>query len=124
MNTELLLRVKAAILEEPNKFDMGMWFEDAACGTTACIAGWSVALSENLKDLRDGFSFWGKLDGTISGHAAKAIGVDELTADKLFYTNNWPEDLERLFNNAHSTEERAKVAADRIDHFISTEGRE
>lgn len=43
MNTELLLKVKAAILAEPESFDMCAYFrreeDESECGTTACIAG-------------------------------------------------------------------------------------
>lgn len=42
MNTALLLKVKAAILAEPLKFNMAMYFQSddrSPCGTTSCIGG-------------------------------------------------------------------------------------
>lgn len=47
MNTELLQRVKAAILAEPESFDMALYFdesENSPCGTVACIAGHALAI--------------------------------------------------------------------------------
>lgn len=55
---DLLSDVVAAILEEPKRFDMRDWYlgpshtwkyrraQRPACGTIACIAGWTVALAQ------------------------------------------------------------------------------
>jgi len=56
MNVDLLLKVRAAILEEPKRIDMEAWSETKKnscrelpkCGAVACISGWACVL-----DVRD-----------------------------------------------------------------------
>ena len=125
MNKKLLLRVKAQILAEPKQFIMGTWYTNFPdifdgdlwegvkvpnCGTAACIAGWIVALHNNIK-----------LNKAIGGHgtAAMYLNIRRYEANRLFYVENWPGDLRARWDNAKSLEERAQIAAERIDRFIA-----
>jgi hypothetical protein len=118
MNIELLQRVKTHILEEPRRLSMNAWFYNVnpeqggnpPCETVGCIAGWADFLKH----------------GVVIGN--EQIGSSlELTGDqrkRLFYAHYWPEPFWTRYIYSTSKEENAKVTADRIDHFIATEGRE
>lgn len=124
MNVELLQRVKAQILAEPNRFDMSSWMLDEndndiyttqlfqECGSTACIAGWLVLLGS---------------DRVVRGEemadvAAELLGVDVRVAETLFYHYEWEEKLKERYefalNVTESKTDRAKIAAEAIDDFI------
>lgn len=128
MNVELLLKVKAAILEEPKAFDMIDWFRQssaAPCGTTACIAGWAVVINEGCR--RPGqVPSWLRGD-TCQYSGEVALEIDDEQAMGLFYIGAWPRLFAERYKEARSLLDyagMAKAAADRIDHFITTEGRE
>ena len=133
INVRLLRRVKARILAEPKQFVMDGWVTEYVddqlfpdddlprkqipnCGTAACIAGWTVALSDGVKpcdiDRND----------DISTRARKLIGTE--TATRLFFTPCWPEKFADRWVGAKTFKGRARVAADRIEHFIKTKGKE
>lgn len=125
MNTELLMEVRQRILDEPRQFDMDVFFESHAdipnCGTAACIAGWAIALSEKTtpKEAKNrNFS----LDYEIL--AVRALRIDFHQANRLFYVGTWPAEFQSRFRMSVESDERAQVAAERIDHFIKTEGAE
>ena len=50
-NEELFRKVADAIEREPESYDQGWFFRDLGCGTTACIAGWAVALAKHQGNL-------------------------------------------------------------------------
>lgn len=132
INVELLERVKAHILEEPTRFDMGdfviqgEYLENFAanfgrpippCGTIACIAGWAVLLSE------------GQTSGAGSDVQAEAealLGLSVEQRERLFYTSNWPKKFNEAYRDAEDVRlpAAALAAARRIDHFIKTNGAE
>lgn len=133
MNVENLLKVKALILEEPLRFDMGLWrtthpeacgIRAPKCGTVACIAGWGATLHFMEKDKRL------KKLSTAAGLfmcsetpeiAAGFFGIDD--GSNLFFESNWPEDLqERLDEETQGTAEYAQIAAEAIDRFIACDG--
>lgn len=121
MNTKLLHRVALAILDEPTKFDMQLFVaenENSPCGTTACIAGFAVAMSRGLASLRSLFGI------DIESSAQNIIGLSDRTADRLFYKPLWPVDFYQAYNDAENAYERAEIAFWRIQHFIATEGEE
>lgn len=124
MNTKLLLKVKAAILAEPAKFRMELYFQSetsSPCGTAACIGGHAIAISRKWKRLRAGF----KLD-SYHPEASRCLEIapDSEQADSLFSAGMWPRQFRDRYYKARTAKQRAKAAADRIDHFIATEGRE
>lgn len=149
---ELLERVKAAILAEPDHFDMDFWWtvpadgngihlddngcwivdrsrqavpDDApllghmsGCGTTACIAGWTVALAgERVRP------------GALIEYEARRLvgyGQDPLHASAharcpLFYVDDWPDWLKDAFEEAESPAEAAAVACEAIDLWIGSQ---
>lgn len=129
MNVELLRKVQAHILEEPKRLDMGAWgvhvnegdgeWEAPTCGTVACIAGWTVALSQGLsgyelEDLSD-----------VSTLASELLGLNGADACALFYAEDWPKRFRDQLNRRNpQTKAYALVVSHRIDHFLSTDGRE
>lgn len=141
MNVELLKRVAEVIVARPSDFQMRfvatdanmgsepLWGEEdrllfspeESCGTACCIAGWTIALS--------GDGDPNNVDGSsgVKGMriASELLNIDASQANRLFVDYNWPRDNYRLpYWDATTDAERAKVAYDRIHHFIQTEGKE
>jgi len=135
---ELLLRAKKAILKEPKQFTMGAWFTKYPeeressfeytipnCGTAACIAGWVITLSkENQNPLRAREAIVDQFKSTRvyvdeETLACRILGLPRYKAMSLFYVANWPNELIEKWEVADSPEERAQIAAERIDQFIS-----
>lgn len=102
MNIERLRAVKQKILDEPESFDMSDW----ECGTTRCIGGWACLL------------FPKEVDRYFSESASRILGLDHLQREKLFYQDEWPPEFR------DPKIDPAKIAAARIEHFISTNGEE
>jgi len=51
------------------------------------------------------------------------LGLDDHQADNLFYTSNWPDDLDPVFLGLKSqTPEYAACVARAIDEFIACDG--
>lgn len=135
MNVELLQKVKAHILEEPKRLKMSQWgrkvdpFTGPACGTVGCIAGWAAFLSkpayigsEALYSYCDGLYSQARLD------AAELLDVNKRQQEYLFFVGYWPEPFREryqiadVFPDNHT--ELAQITAERIDHFIATDGAE
>lgn len=133
MNVKLLRKVKKHILEEPRRFAMGTWLKKytpgtlidepdseafvtrrvPACGTVGCIAGWTV-------DLTGGKSNRAAFEST----ARRRLEISPTKSTRLFYTYAWPQKFLDRYLNANTKQTRAKIAAERIEHFISTKGAE
>lgn len=143
INVELLKKVKKHILEEPRRLlmddlvvrkmddedfvaDDGKMVKFASCGTAACIAEWSVLLTDGL---------WP--EGDLWRRAAKLLGIPKdqicsngfyddngeyisipVLAEKLFYVDEWPVAYRIPYKKARSQKQRAKIAAKRIEAFI------
>lgn len=145
MNIDLLLKVKARILQAPSQFVMNTSYANTHtnreqhtifgkapsddidrdtienCGTAACIAGWAVAISRdtNPKSMLDQF---GDLWDLVQSTAADKLELDSEQCDKLFHISGWPRKFRERWYDATTLEQRALVAADRIDYFIETAG--
>lgn len=121
MNIPLLEKIAEVIEAQPELFDMGYWH----CETTHCIGGWAQRLSgraENIdtQDMAD-------LLGIELTSDDDCLVYDECEAGRLFLSDNWPtqfRDAYEIANNSDNQAMKAKVAADRIRHFIATSGRE
>lgn len=120
INVELLEKVRDKILAEPESYNQNkFWHVSAAapCGTTACIAGWAVALS--CGDLKALHSLT-----PVEVHAAARdlIGVTDGEAFSLFGGAglSWPEPFCTLFDKAANAHARAEVAASYLNHIIKT----
>lgn len=131
MNTALLRRVKATILEEPGRLNMEIPFlpdSSVPCGTAACIAGWTVILARRRG--REPFSTTCKrLDRSCEGRhhwleiepkARELLGITQEQSSTLFHSDDWPYPFSQRYGNALTDGQRAKVAAQRIEHFIKT----
>lgn len=141
MNVELLRKVKEHILDEPQRLDMSMFGQRTEgemappCGTTACIAGWAVILSDpklftvDIEEFDDVLS-----DAYKTGRELLRITPGQ--ARRLFFVGGWPltfkEKMRYLdmsdYDGTYGTaglavlKARAAVAAERIDYFIATDG--
>ncbi len=130
MNVELLTKVRDAILEEPRRIDMQTWakaVDDVPCGTVGCIYGWGQALLTNLrgKRLEEVVGSSIRYEGLYNLPIDNPFGLTEEQAKCLYFTDTWPAEFSnRLEFEVDQTPEYARIVADRIDHFIATEGRE
>lgn len=139
-----LREVQSRIKAEPLQFDMQSWYRERDrfnsdsglcditipnCGTAACIAGWMVCIDRNINPSQAVM-----LVGDAGISVRQAFRVEDGSAldwDKLFYDHNWPQpyrqqfyEAENIFENDARYAAMAKVACERIDHFIRTDGAE
>lgn len=138
MNVERLHRVKMQILAEPDRFDMEDYatpilFGDEVCGTACCIGGFA-ALDAGFIRLRtsprEGYATY--YDVTSQAPPSNgsrdvfdaALNLSPSEADRLFLTSHWPGKFFTAYAMAKTHTEQAEIAANRIDHFIRTRGRE
>lgn len=110
----LLRQIKEKILADPASFNMCFFQKKTQCGTTYCIGGWAEKLSG------------------INGWEALGLSFDE--SGRLFYVegdeyvdgyvkgDGWPPQ----FRGPAESEwfMTPQQAADRIEHFIATDGQE
>jgi hypothetical protein len=132
MNIELLTSVKHAILTEPASFYMEDWFslsELAPCGTAACIAGhgFKIQFCEPGATMAEARHQYQDEEGDMSGRVidyvmADAFDINQAQMSKLCHLRHWPEQFRDRYLFSKTPEERADVAADRINHFIKTGG--
>lgn len=143
MNVDLLIRVRYKILDEPRQFVMQRFFatsmridsdsetpeglrdisrEVPNCGTAACIAGWALTLSRTEShrpiDAAEYYMYRTHLPARVE------LGLTSLQAQRLFYVTGWPWEFQKRWEETRDVVERARIAADRIDHFIATGGEE
>lgn len=114
MNTELLRRVQAHILKNPDGLRMQMWLRTESCKTVGCIAGWCVHLDDP--------SILHEAGLDIPQRAQKLLQITASEAERLFYFMRWPDKFYSQFINASTFEMQAQSVADRIDNFIETDG--
>lgn len=102
-NAQLFWEIAAKIDEFPDNYDQALWIHcedpeakwpnieqqatmlvEGACGTTACIAGWAVALRWKK----------GRTNKVLSweDEARELLGLTEIEADDLFNPSWEPED--------------------------------
>lgn len=125
MNTLLLKKIRDQIKAEPRQFNIHDWFSGklpngstpANCGTAACIAGWSLALATGQNPAKAD-----KMPVGVYRFGKIVLGLNDDQAKRLFFEGLWP----KRYQSSKRTiiEERARLAVNRINHFIKTEGRE
>lgn len=129
LNVRLLRRIQKHILEEPRRFFMSglllrikskaQWMHEKqrsfdmastppSCGTTACIAGWALVLTDNEKTRANRLS-----------KAAELLGIHPNNTGPLFLSECWPSPFSLRYANAKTPKQRVKVAVTRIDWLIS-----
>jgi hypothetical protein len=136
-----MLRVREQVIAEPARLELiedyvtPQFDGDRFTGSLLCI-GARAAIDAGFIALRDTprpgapRTFY---DVTELGHtqgsfiaelAAAALAIDESGARRLLNVESWPKPYVGSFLRASSALARATVTANRIDHFIRTEGRE
>lgn len=134
MNKTLLRRIRNHILAEPRRLVMDSYILDksyadekvkdqdsacneynfAKCGTAACIAGWTVLLSSLPNCLEP------SIMSAIEPRAIRALKITHLQAFRLFNVDKWPEKFQKAYRACKVIKTKARIAADRINHFIKT----
>jgi hypothetical protein len=124
MNVKLLEQVAAMIEKYSENFYMGAWTIGTLvadkqvapdCKTTGCIAGWAIAIVDGAADGQqyDTFAFREK--------ATDYLHLSDAQAERLFYLDCWPD---RFTEDYARAPKRGQIAAERIRHFIATNGAE
>lgn len=113
LNIELLTKIKEQILREPERFDMSCFFDEeddpfppftddgSYCGTSACIGGWAIFLSDK------------KLNSPgehMDDKAQALLGFPKRELTSLFYANCWPEDLRDEYYSLHRERDKLSLS--------------
>lgn len=146
---KLLRKVQKHILEEPNRllmdtyirtglvpgsvrrFDYDCWdgkrHTAPSCGTTACIAGWAILLSQR-RDLPQIDLHRLRASVEIQERAQEVLGLlgrDRLPIFiQLVSVDRWLPPFREQYLSAKSSRKRARIAAAYIDHYIKVYGEE
>lgn len=127
INVRLLRKVERHILAEPRRLDMGYWAGDndaTPCNTAGCIAGWTEILSgESVASVKErgGCIAFSDIPHTAAAHLRLARDQALL----LFHTTHWPDNFyDAYYAHPRGSRGRARATADRIEHFIKTNGAE
>ncbi len=83
INEALLREVLAYIELHPESWDQRIWGRVHACGTVACLAGWTYVLTSNDWGLQR----WGQLNWDRSPSVFEVSGVAAYARDKLGLTD-------------------------------------
>lgn len=132
MKKVLLKKVAERIVRNARYFDMDSFYAPNGaegdpkgassreqCGTTACI---SKVTLDPLFELCPEYQRYEGVNWEAEG--AKVLGLTSDQSNRLFYTDFWPENFRERYYRAKSKKVAACVAAERIKHFIKTEGTE
>jgi hypothetical protein len=121
MNIELLRKVQEQIVNHPETFRIDRW----NCGTAQCIAGHALSMTGHQwmapTNEPDNLVIAG--DEATEVVAQRELALSFWQAKRLFYDWRWPSEFQVPYRNADYVG-RAKIASERIDHFIATDGRE
>lgn len=106
MNIELAKQVLDFVSQHPEKHNQLWWMgrEDSydhnddvnVCGTTGCIAGWTVIFATGKATLREACRDLGHGTFDTDAAAAEALGIDRGVADDIFYTNDRERAIEKF----------------------------
>lgn len=119
LNKELLMKVRDAILAEPNLFDMSGWKFLRDCGTTCCIAGHAVRLADP-----EAFERLCSQDSLKwSNKGKEVLGLSNDRCWILFHSSRWPEQwADKYFAVQENSDLRAMVAGQFLDAVIASDG--
>lgn len=116
--------LKECLRQHPSEFSMGTWGCKTECGTTACIAGWTLILAgyEIVPESNMSSRFVGnEIVEDIPSKAAELLGIepDKFGGYPLFFRSTWPDDL---FDAATADDvtpsEVVEIACQAIDYFL------
>lgn len=122
-NKSLIKKIIAAVEKQPLRMQMQAFArladDIAPCGTSACIAGFAVALSGKVK-ARTWAQVIRKLYPNTDFHqeARKLLRLNPDQAYALFYADNWPADLRVKWRIAEGREKESEVVVERLRHFL------
>jgi hypothetical protein len=135
MNIQRLRKLAKYILAYPSKYD-----QNSFCGTQACLAGHAAILAgiPVSEIINDSYSYSTILNEfIIKEKAQKYLQLTKEQGERLFSPTfppdelefffpeeSWPEKFNNRYEKAKTPRTRAKIAAQRIEHFIQTKGRE
>lgn len=105
--------LKNAIRANADLFDMKYIANDTQCGTTMCIAGFTLMLA-GYPLHEDHFFFSTGIEEENIEAAKRLLG---LLDDYLFFQGQWPKDMQIALKIAKTPQQRAEVGCDAIDHF-------
>jgi hypothetical protein len=127
MNTELLKEVAETILNNPAKYN-----QENYCGTSCCIAGHAMLIAkpdleidgikvQNITEHNFNDMAWQKQQEFLN-EAQKLLDINDSQWENLCNTfgDNWPFPFREKLQAAKTKKCRAKVAYERIMHFIET----
>lgn len=117
MNIKLLREISDVIQRKPSKFAMRFLHQGAdgeattlECGTAHCICGWAQILGHpRAQNGPDG---------------ENAFGVDRYQLQRLIFISGWPKEFSVRYELLKTNRAKARCAAQRIEHFIATDGAE
>ena len=89
-NVSLMTKVRNQITANPESHDQDYYENDTECGTTRCIAGWTVFFARGT-----GRTVYAG-GGSIFGEARDLLGLTDYEADTLFYEFGDAEAIARL----------------------------
>ena len=139
MNIPLLREIQDQIISTPEKLDMLSYFDSQTqihtdlevaraqiihdCDTTACISGWALALRPEVE--LSPIIYFGGCATDLEATACRALDITEDQGRLLFHLGEWPDQFADDYMGCEgSPKAQAKVAYDRIEHFIQTGGAE
>lgn len=125
-NVALLEKVERKLrrLRHKGHFYMPSFARETECGTSACIGGHALMIEGYKPDFTQDLEILFRSptgEWVESWNASqRLLGLTREEAHRLFLYANWPD----VFRSHRSLEVDPKVAADRIRHFIQSEGKE
>ena len=147
INTQLLKRIKRAIMKEPTRLDMDSYFYEEdnrkygpPCKTVGCIAGWAVLFDTqdrlvaapkngvnakvmvDVMNLANEEAFRKGVD--VERTASRILGTGVRAGRRLFFVERWPKKFQDAYHAASNPAQIAKVTCARINLFIRTGGTE
>lgn len=144
MNIELFEKIKAAMRANPERVNMGTWFcqdnQEASyykdlkldCGTTGCIAGWTISLAYEGRinlisdDIYQDARLTKRLEAVdviVPSIVPKAMRLLDIENDFLFYTGGWPRHIFEQYHDPLATKkDKVEAICAAIDRYIEVEG--
>lgn len=148
LNAKAIRYLKQAMVDvasHPTQFNMDSWYnhylcdgrDAGGCGTAGCIFGWIKLRLIGKRKLEQAFA---ARDMDVCASVMSALGMNLESSHRLALAQKWPErfrkrhyDLDDRIEclGGRATKQRQQIlqlmadnAAERIAHFIKTDGRE
>jgi hypothetical protein len=120
-NIELAEKVLRQITSDKRHHCQGTWISENSCGTSACIAGWTALVDDNVHvEIQHGCCYQiydkstGRNLGVVSDYARRALGLTGGQDEELFYTMSRLESrrkLARMIKEAKKAQRHAEEIA-------------